>query len=157
MMKLSTTSTTCYLAVGIIGFGSPSLTSSQENRQTIKYKKEENKKITTRIELSKWITDKSSLKKEEIIKKIEVKKSKELLIESLNKFNWRTIAGILAETEIPKNEIVKELKEMADSKLIFIGTEGSTHEKIYTSIKNYEKNTKFRIKFLDSVRGKIIR
>lgn len=157
-MKNLSVSTTCIAAMFL---GTQTLNTSRGNNftsNTICYRKEtQAEERASGQTVNNWLSNMSSTKKQNIEKKVQVKQVEDLLKNSLNKFNWRTVDGILQETKIPKEVIVNELKKMADEGLIFIGTKVKTDEKIYTFIKNYEKNTKLKVKFLDAIRGKIIR
>lgn len=71
-------------------------------------------------------------------------------------YNWRTIEGMSSEVKIPKEEVGKTLNKLIKKGLVFSGKK-KNGEKIYSSVEAYEKNTKTIIKFLDAVRGHIVR
>lgn len=155
MENFSKTST-AYMTAGLLLLGAPSICSEKSN---ISYEVNQcNSTITSGKYSNDLLTKNTSMPKQKLSQKITNEKDiRQILSEGLNKYSWRTINGLLKETGIPKNLIINELKIMADNRLIFIGTLTKTNEKIYTFIQNYEKNTKWNIKLLDSIRGKIIR
>ena len=61
-----------------------------------------------------------------------------------------------SEVKIPKEEVGKTLNKLIKKGLVFSGKK-KNGEKIYSSVEAYEKNTKTIIKFLDAVRGHIVR
>lgn len=97
--------------------------------------------------------------------KIEEKIQNKIILESEivmsilkdESYNWWSLKAISRETELPENIVDKNLKELEESGLLFIGTFQKNNEKIYSLIEHYEKNTKLLVRMLDAMRGKIIR
>lgn len=110
------------------------------------------------IELQKILNCPNSWTYEKNREEIKLISSEEILEKHLKntKYNWRTIKGLVKETEIPPKIVSETLLNMAKKKKVFIGVK-KNGEKIYSLIEEYEKNTKFLIKLKDAITGKIIR
>lgn len=159
----STNTTSCFIVTSMLAATLTSNSGEIESHNKIKdsiieKNIDNSSNISSRIANEKWFSQ-STLLNNEKKENIETLDSYVLVEKCLNniKFDWRTINGMSKELCISFEKIEEILKNMGKKGLIVIGINHKNKEKIYTFYDTYEKNTKWYIKYLDAIKGRIIR
>lgn len=74
-----------------------------------------------------------------------------------SRYDWRTVKGISKTLHVSAEKIEKVLKKMCEENIVVVGYRQKHDIKIYAFYENYEKRSSFIIKYIDAIKGKIIR